>query len=99
LLLDEVHFLKLNLSANEVNAIKAWADTIIHGGHWGDGDIVIPEESIILNKIEEMQNGTLDLKENEAKIILTWSESSMGIHNMEEDSVIKKLQRIVTSGP
>jgi hypothetical protein len=99
LLLDEVRLLKLNLSVNEVNAIKAWADKIIHGGHWGDGDIVIPEESIILNKLEGMQNGTLDLKENEAKIILTWSESSMGIHNMEEDSVIKKLQRIVTSGP
>ena len=87
------------LSANEVNSIKAWADKIIHGGHWGDGDIVIPEESIILKKIEEMQDGRLDLKENEAKIILTWSESSMGIHTMEEDSVIKKLQRIVNSGP
>jgi len=91
--------LKFYLSENEVNAIRAWADKIIHGGHWGDGDIVIPEESIILKKIERMNDGQLDLKENEVKIILTWSESSMGILTMEEDSVIKKLQRIVNSGP
>ena len=91
--------MKFYLSENEVNAIRAWADKIIHGGHWGDGDIVIPEESIILKKIERMNDGQLDLKENEVKIILTWSESSMGILTMEEDSVIKKLQRIVNSGP
>jgi hypothetical protein len=94
-----VQWLKLYLSVTEVDSIKAWADKIIHGGHWGDGDIVIPEESIILNKIDGMQGGMLDLKVNEAKIILTWSESSMGIHTMEEDSVIKKLQRIVNTGP
>jgi len=46
--------LKLYLSVTEVDSIKAWADKIIHGGHWGDGDIVIPEESIILNKIDGM---------------------------------------------
>ena len=95
--MDEVHAVKVYLSENEVIAVKAWADKIIHGGHWGDGDIVIPEESIILRKIEEIQDGILDLKETEIKIILTWSESSMGIHTIEEDSVIKKLQRIAGS--
>ena len=95
--MDEVHAVKVYLSENEVVAVKAWADKIIHGGHWGDGDIVIPEESIILRKIEEIQDGILDLKETEIKIILTWSESSMGIHTIEEDSVIKKLQRITGS--
>ena len=91
--------MELYLSVNEANVIKAWADKIMHGGHWGDGDIVIPEEAIILKKIEGIQDGKLALKENEARIILTWSETSMGIHNMEEDSVIKKLQHIVQSGP
>ena len=87
--------MKIYLSANEVNAVKAWADKNIHGGHWGDGDLAIPEEAIILKKLEGMENGNIELKDNEAKIILTWSESSMGIHTMEEDSVIKKLRKLI----
>jgi hypothetical protein len=89
--------MELYLSVNEVNVIRAWADKSIHGGHWGDGDITIPEESIILKKLENMEGGSITLRENEARIILTWSESSMGIHNMEEDSVIKKLNKLVES--
>lgn len=95
---DEVLQVKLYISPNEINAIKAWADKSIHGGHWGDGDFSIPEETIILKKLGEMKGGWLELKDNEAKIILTWSESSMGIHTMEEESVIKKLKNLVNTG-
>lgn len=89
--------MKLYLSVNEVNVIKAWSDKNIHGGHWGDGDITIPEESIILKKLENMEGGRIELNENEVRIILIWSDSSIGIHNMEEDSVIKKLNKLVKS--
>ena len=89
--------MKLYLSVNEVNVIRAWADKSIHGGHWGDGDITIPEESIILKKLDNLKNGTIELKENEVRIILTWSDSSYGIYNMEEDSVIKKLNTLAES--
>ena len=84
--------MELYLSDNEVRAIKAWADKNIHGGHWGDSDIVIPEEEIILKKLDRINESKVELKENEMRIILAWSESSLGIHNMEEDSVIKKLK-------
>jgi hypothetical protein len=89
--------LELYLTENEVKAIKAWADKNIHGGHWGDSDIAIPEEEIILKKLDEMKDSKVELKENEMKIILTWSESSMGIHNMEEDRVIKKLKLFINN--
>lgn len=82
----------VKLSENEVNVIKVWADTCIHGGHWGDGDIVIPEEDIILKKLENMKGDRLTLTENEARLILMWSDSSRGIHTMEESNVIKKLK-------
>ncbi len=87
----------LYISENEVNVIKAWADSNIHGGHWGDGDIIVPEEEIILKKLDAMREGKITLTDNEARIILTWSESSMNIYTMEEESVIEKLKLIVNS--
>jgi len=89
---------EIYLSANEVNVIRAWADKNIHGGHWGDGDFTIPEETIILRKLSNIVNGKVQLNDNEAKIILVWSESSLGIHNMEEESVIKKMKLLVDGG-
>ena len=79
----------------EVLLIKIWADSIIHGGHWGDGDIIIPEEDIILTKLQNIEDNTVSLSENEAKIILTWSDSTLGIHTLEEESIIKKLKPLL----
>ena len=83
--------MQLHFSPSEIEIIKIWADTTIHGGHWGDGDFAVPEENIILDKIAKTGNGMVDLSDSEARIILTWSESSRGIHTMEEESVINKL--------
>jgi hypothetical protein len=83
---------QLQFSDNEIEAIKVWADSAIHGGHWGDGDLTIPEESIILRKLEVPDDGHVDLSSEEAKIIFAWSESSRGIHTMEEESVLTKLR-------
>jgi len=85
----------LFLTAGEVNAIKIWAESIIHGGHWGDGDVEIPEEGIILQKIRNIKASKITLNENEVRIILMWSDSTLGIHTMEEASVIKKLQSML----
>ncbi len=85
----------LTFTDREVMIIKIWADSIIHGGHWGDGDAIIPEEDIILTKLQNMEDNTVSLSENEAKIILTWSDSTLGIHTLEEESVIKKLKPLL----
>jgi len=86
---------QIQLSPSEVNVIKIWADTTIHGGHWGDGDFAVPEEHIILQKINDAPDGRIELNKNEIRIILTWSESSRGIHTMEEENVINKLRSAV----
>lgn len=87
--------MQIYISAPEVTVIKIWADANIHGGHWGDGDFFVPEEKIILEKLDNIKNGKLELTEYEAGIILSWSESSRGIYTMEEESVIKKLNDTV----
>lgn len=87
--------MNITLSEGERNVIKVWAESNIHGGHWGNGDVTIPEEGIILKKIDQLKGGRIDLNQNEARIILTWSESSFGIHTMEEQSVIQKLKKIM----
>jgi hypothetical protein len=85
----------IHLTDSQINVIKIWADTTIHGGHWGDGDFMVPEESIILNKIENSDDGHVSLTSNEVRIILAWSESSHGIHTLEEESTIQKLKLVV----
>ena len=87
--------MKIELSPAEIQVIKIWAENNIHGGHWGDGDIIVPEEEIILNKLNSAKNGKVDITPNEARIILMWSNSSMGINTYEESTVIKKLSKIM----
>jgi len=87
------------LTEGEINAIKVWADNTIHGGHWGDGDLMVPEEEIILKKISSMKDNTLTLTEQEAMIILGWSDSAYGILTMEEYSVLRKLKSLVWKRP
>ena len=89
---------QLKLSEYEIEVIKIWADSTIRGGHWGNGDLTIPEESIILHKLEGVSDGNIDLTSGEAKIILTWSESSHGIHTMEEESALRKLRLAIDGG-
>jgi len=84
----------VHLTASQINVIRIWADKTIHGGHWGDGDFMVPEESIILKKIDNSKSGHISLNPNEVRIILTWSESSHGIYTLEEESTIQKLQSI-----
>ena len=88
----------LRLTKNEIDVIKAWAESSIHGGHWGDSDLIIPEEGILLEKLNRAtEKGEIDITQNEARILLTWSDSSFGIHTMEEESVIKKLKEVLES--
>lgn len=90
--------MEITLSGGEIKAIRVWAESTIHGGHWGDGDLIVPEEEIILRKINGMKDNTLSITEQEAMIILGWSDTTLGIHTMEEESVIKKLKSLVQKG-
>ncbi len=87
----------LPLSETEARVIKIWADSAIHGGHWGDGDVEIPEESILLDKLNDIQEGKISLTEYEAKILLMWSGSTLGIHTIEEERVIRRLNALLSN--
>ena len=85
----------LVLTDREARAIRIWADSVIHGGHWGDGDAVIPEEDIIVRKLNHIEGDVISLNEQEVRIILSWSDSTLGIHTLEEESVLKKLKSLL----
>ena len=85
----------IQLSDREAQAIRIWAESVIHGGHWGDGDVIVPEEDILLNKLTSMTNNRLSISQTEAKIILAWSDTTLGIHTIEEDSVVKKIRNLL----
>jgi hypothetical protein len=87
--------MEFTFTDREVRVIKIWADSFIHGGHWGDGDVIVPEEDIIINKLNSIKDNVISLNENEAKIILAWSDSTLGIYTMEEESVLKKLRPLL----
>ncbi len=85
----------LKFTDPEIAVIKVWAENNIHGGHWGEGDFFIPEEKIILQKLDSGKNGKIDISEFEAGILLAWSESLRGVYTMEDESAIRKLKEAV----
>ena len=82
----------INLTDSEITVIKIWAENNIHGGHWGNGDFYIPEENIILQKLDNVKNGDIEINEYEAGIILKWSESLRGVYTMEDESALIKIK-------
>ena len=85
----------LKFTDSEIAVIKVWAENTIHGGHWGDGDFYIPEEKIILEKLDNVKNGNIEINEYEAGIIIKWSESLRGVYTMEDESAIIKLKEAI----
>jgi len=72
-------YVRVLFSERELQIIKVWSNNIIHGGHWGDGDVVFPDESILLSILEEApERGAVDLSFRNLEILLIWSESLCG---------------------
>jgi hypothetical protein len=87
--------MKLHFNDSEIAVIKIWADNNIRGGHWGNGDFFIPEEKIILQKLDNSKDGKIEINKYEVGIMLKWSESLRGVFTMEDESAIKKLKEAV----
>ena len=68
--------MKVELSRREVNVIRSWSDLNIHGGHWGNGDVVLPEEGIILQKLSG-GGPAYEFTMSEIRIILIWAEKTL----------------------
>jgi hypothetical protein len=88
--------LEVYLTKQELKQILVWAENAIEGGHFGDGNIVLPEEEITLKKIKNHEDGNISLGIYDIKIIKYWAESILGssLKGMisEEISVLEKLK-------
>ena len=85
-----------NFSSSEIRQILIWAEHAIEGGHFGDGNFMLPEEAITRKKMQEHTDGDIHLSKMDLKIIRYWAEGTLGssLKGMvpEEISVIEKLQ-------
>ncbi len=89
-------FMKLKLTSLEQKQLLIWAENTISGGHYGDSDVVFPEESITLHKLENASEDELEVSERDVRIMLIWCENAIGstLRGMtsEETSLIAKLK-------
>ena len=61
----------------ELQIIKIWGDTVIHGGHWGDGDVIFPDEDILMQAIAGAVPGKdTALTPRNLEILAIWSDKS-----------------------
>lgn len=90
-----------NFTGSEIRQILIWAEHAIEGGHFGDGNFMLPEEAITRRKMQEHTSGDINLTKMDLKIIRYWAEGTLGssLKGMvpEEISVIEKLKSISQS--
>ncbi len=63
--------IEISFTGSEVMRLLNHADTVLHAGHWGSSDIVIPEQQTLLANIKE-SNGRLDLNFFYTKMLVDW---------------------------
>ena len=89
---------ELKLTSSELRLLIIWAENTIHGGHFGDGDVILPEEDIVLKKIKQSENKIINVNERDLRVIFIWAENSIGstLEGMtgEEISLINKLKEL-----
>lgn len=90
----------LKLSSLEKKQLLIWADHTISGGHWGNGDVVFPEENITLSKIQKSEDGLIQANRQDLRVMLIWCENAVGSTlkglTPEERSVIDKVKNANT---
>lgn len=64
-------------SERELHIIRIWGDNVIHGGHWGDGDVIFPDEDILMRVIARAVPGEdTALTPRNLEILAIWSDTS-----------------------
>ena len=86
--------MQISFTERELKIIQVWSDNIIHGGHWGDGDVVFPDESILLEILDRAKNGNpVSLSLRNLEIMKIWSDSNSG--TPEENLLRERLEQII----
>lgn len=66
----------LDLSKEELRILNVWGGNTISGGHWGDGNVMLGEESELLRKIQGSSTGGLELNSLEIRVLEFWREDN-----------------------
>lgn len=86
--------MQVAISPVERRILRIWSDNIIHGGHWGDGDVVFPDEAIVLEKVSTDAD-VIELSARDLEIIRVWSDSSTD--TPEETMLSKRIGELLAS--
>ena len=67
----------MNFSSVEIRILRIWADAVMHGGHWGDGAVVLPDEAAALERVDRAKNGDpVEMSTRHLFTFLVWSGAS-----------------------
>ncbi len=93
-------------TANEARIMLMWSEQTLRGGHWGDGDVLFPDEARALEKINDIAHGGRPrISARDIEIILNWMSAHCGGNtltghlslNHEESQLREKLTRLKES--
>jgi len=89
--------MEIQFSKRDIAILKVWADNVIHGGHWGNGDVVFPDEQIMLDKISRLEDDkSVKFDKRNLEIIMVWAGTSS---DTPEEMILKeRLQGYISQG-
>lgn len=86
----------IQFTERELKILHVWSDNVIHGGHWGDGDVIFPDESILLDLLDKAKDGkSVTLTRRNLEIMKIWSETQSG--TPEEEILRERLEQLLGS--
>lgn len=66
----------VSFTKEELRVLNVWGGNTISGGHWGDGNFMLGEESDLLKKIQQNGSGEFDLNPLEVRVLEFWREDN-----------------------
>jgi hypothetical protein len=89
----------VQFSNEEIRAMRIWGDTVINGGHWGNGQVLFPDEEMALTYIDTLEAGlAVKISNRMAKILLIWADKAAMI-SPEEQMLVEKLKVLAARTP
>lgn len=91
---------EISVSPSEKRRLVIYAEhTLFEQSHWGDGDMIIPEEQFLYDEFKS-DNTIIDVTNTQLKILINWflSNTGCGSYMMEEDmSLLDKIVLTIES--
>jgi len=69
--------IELHTTPVEKKRLQGIAEAVLNPGHWGNAAVEIPEEQLLLKKIQNADNG-IELSLRELELLLSWMNTITG---------------------